>query len=99
MLGPVLFLVHIRDIAAGLSQGTTATSFADDNRVKKGVKTDQDCSDLQADLQVIYNWAEQVNMHLNSDEFECLRFWSSASTAPTFQYLVCEESKGILPWC
>ena len=74
VLGPVLFLIHIRDIATGLSQGTTATSFADDTRVQRGVSSHQDCSDLQADLNLIYSWAEEVNMHFNSDKFECLRF-------------------------
>ena len=30
VLGPVLFLIHIRNIVKELSVGTTATSFADD---------------------------------------------------------------------
>ena len=42
VLGPVLFLIHIRDIEDGLSQGTTATSFADDTRVQRGIKTSED---------------------------------------------------------
>ena len=74
VLGPVLFLIHILDIACGLSEGTRATSFADDTRVQRGVVTSQDCSRLQTDLQCIYNWAKKVNMHFNSDVFECLRF-------------------------
>ena len=75
VLGPVLFLIHIRDIATGLSPETTATSFADDTRVQRGIRSEQDCSDLQADLQVIYDWVNGVYMHVNSDKFECLRFW------------------------
>ena len=86
VLGPVLFLIHIRDIAVGLSQGTTATSFADDTRVQRGVNSVQDCSDLQADMNVIYHWAEEVNMHFNSDKFECLRFWPGSGEPPAFQY-------------
>ena len=86
VLGPVLFLIHIRDIAASLSQGTTATSFADDTRVQRGVQSEEDCSDLQADLDLIYQWAEDVNMHFNSDKFECLRFWPGSGNQPVFQY-------------
>ena len=86
VLGPVLFLIHISDIAVGLSQGTTATSFADDTRVKRGVNSVQDCSDLQADLGTIYSWAAKVNMHFNSDKFECLRFWPCSGEQPSFQY-------------
>ena len=87
VLGPVLFLIHISDIAASLSQGTTATSFADDTRVQRGIKSVQDCADLQADLNLIYQWAETVNMHFNSDKFECLRFWPGDGEPPNFQYL------------
>ena len=80
VLGPVLFLIHISDIAASLSQGTTATSFADDTRVQRGIKSVQDCADLQADLNLIYQWAETVNMHFNSDKFECLQVMRSLNT-------------------
>ena len=54
VLGPILFLIHIRDIADGLSPRTTASSFADDTRVQRGIHSANDCSTLQADLGVIY---------------------------------------------
>ena len=53
VLGPVLFLVHIRNISRGLSEGTSASSFADDTRVQRGVLSADDCSSLQEDLQLI----------------------------------------------
>ena len=87
VLGPVLFLIHIRNISMGLSDGTTATSFADDTRVQRGVTSASDCMDLQNDLQLIYTWADQVNMKFNSDKFECLRYWSDPTKAPAHQYL------------
>ena len=74
VLGPVLFLVHIADIADSLSAGTEASSFADDTKVTRQVSTKEDCDDLQADLTKVYTWAEHVNMHFNADKFECLRF-------------------------
>ena len=42
VLGPVLFLVHIRNIAKDLSDGTTTSSFADDTRVQRGVSSQKD---------------------------------------------------------
>ena len=87
VLGPVLFLIHICDIAAGLSEKTTASSFADDTRVQRGIKTADDCSSLQSDLGIIYSWDSRVNMHYNGDKFECLRFWpSNTSSAPKHEY-------------
>ena len=92
VLGPVLFLIHIRNIASGLSQATSATSFADDTRVQRGVKTAGDCADLQADLNHIYQWATAVNMQFNSEKFECLRFWADPDKAPSAQYLAPDSS-------
>ena len=86
VLGPVLFLIHIRDICSELSPDTMAISFADDTRVQHGVRTLQDCSDLQSDLEKIYVWAKTVNMHFNSEKFECLRFWPSSGSPPAYQY-------------
>ena len=83
VLGPILFLIHIRDIADGLSSGTTATSFADDTRVKRGIQCQQDCATLQAVLRVIYSWARKANMHFNGDTFECLRICPSKSNLQT----------------
>ena len=86
VLGPILFLIHISDIAAGLSQKTKASSFADDTRVQRGIHSTEDCQTLQEDLGVIYNWASKVNMHFNGDKFECIRFWSNPSNNPDFTY-------------
>ena len=87
VLGPILFLVHIRNIAVGLSTSTSATSFADDTRVQRGVRSVQDSSTLQADLQQIYSWAKNVKMRFNSEKFECLRYSAVPSQIPDFQYL------------
>ena len=37
-------------------------------------------------MSLIYTWAEKVNMHFNSDKFECLRFWPGRDEPPTFHY-------------
>ena len=87
VLGPVLFLVHIRNISCDLTDGTTASSFADDTRVQRGINSQSDCDTLQADLQSIYSWAAKVNMQFNSGKFECMRYWADPSKAPPYQYL------------
>ena len=68
VLGPVLFLVLIALMGAELSTGTTITSFADDNRLKRGIMEEQDCAALQLDLEAVYSWADSV-------KFEVLGFW------------------------
>ena len=73
VLGPVLFLVHIRGISSNLSPGTSASSFADDTRIWRGVTSISDCEHLQADLNNVYAWANDVNMDFNSTKFEWVR--------------------------
>ena len=92
VLGPVLFLVHIAQMGNDLSAGTTASSFADDTRAKRGIAEEQDCAILQLDLETIYKWAKKVNMHFNGDKFEVLRFWADRSAAPDFQYVAPDGS-------
>ena len=58
VLGPILFLLHISDIARDVSPRTTTSSYVDDTRVNWCiVDTEADCSSLQADLASIYTWA------------------------------------------
>ena len=87
VLGPVLFLVLIALMGANLSTGTTITSFADDTRLKRGITEEQDCTGLQLDLEVVYSWADRVNMHFNEAKFEVLRFWADRSAAPYILYM------------
>ena len=86
VLGPILFLIHISDIARGVSSNTTTSSYVDDTRVCRSMgDSDSDCQQLQNDLSSIYNWASDVNMTFNSDKFECLRYWPRKNK-PDFQY-------------
>ena len=87
VLGPVLFLLHIADIARGISEGNTTSSYVDDTRTGRCI-TDPavDCPALQQDLQSIYDWAEEVNMTFNSDKFESLRFWPGKTPQPSLSY-------------
>ena len=73
VIGPLLFLVLIGDIDANVAT-SFVSSFADDTRVGRRIKTEADVNDLQADLNAIYQWAVNNNMQFNSDTFECLRY-------------------------
>ena len=65
----------------------------DDTMVQRGVSSTTDCLALQADLQLIYSWAEQVNMRFNSDKFECLRYCSDPANVPAHQYLAPDKKE------
>ena len=85
-MGPILFLLHISDIARGVSAGTNTTSYVDDTRVSRSIVNSQaDCDTLQQDLASIYSWAVEVNMEFNSEKFEVLRYWP-AGQKPDLNY-------------
>ena len=86
VLGPVLFLVHIRGISSKLSPGTSSSSFADDTRIWRGVTSTEDCEQLQSDISSVYDWAAEVNMQFNSGKFEWIRYTANKESAPNFQY-------------
>ena len=88
VLGPILFLLHIADIARAVSPQTTLKSYVDDTRVQRGIlDSDDDCAALQADLETIYHWADEVAMVFNGDKFEALRYWPGSAAKPSAPYL------------
>ena len=73
VLGPVLFLIMISDIDENV-QKSFVSMYADDTRVIKKIREEDDENDLKNDLKSIYKWAEDNNMKFNADKFELIRF-------------------------
>lgn len=86
VLGPLLFLVLIGDIDQGVASAYVS-SFADDTRAAYGIDTVQDVAVLQADLNAVYQWADDNNMQFNSKKFECLRYGTNQELKVNTQYL------------
>ena len=78
VLGPTLFNIHLVDIGEDV-QNSIVSSFADDTRIHKEIKTLQDARDLQNDLNKVYRWTEESNMGLNGDKFEHMRYGNSGN--------------------
>ena len=72
VLGPILFLAHVVDIDIGV--GSTVSCFADDTRVIRAVRSEEDAKELQKDLDTIYSWAARSNMKFNCDKFKVLHY-------------------------
>ena len=73
VLGPLLFLIHVADIDAGIEYAKSSC-FADDTRVMLNIKSAEDQYKLQSDLQSVYDWANQNKMAFNDDKFVHLRY-------------------------
>ena len=73
VLGPLLFLIMLNDIDENV-KNAFLSSFADDTRMGLCIKSPDDMKTLQDDLDIVYKWAEENNMILNSTKFEVLHY-------------------------
>ena len=71
MLGPLLFRI-LNDIDEKVSHSKVSI-FADDTRIKKVIKTEDDTTKLQEYLNKLYDWQETNNMEFNGSKFEVLK--------------------------
>ena len=69
VLGPVLFLVHINDIALCVINAILRC-LADDTRISMPIQSIHDVILLQDDLNRVIQWSERNNMTLHKDKFE-----------------------------
>ena len=72
VLGPLLFLILLTSIDTDVD--SFISSFADDTKLQRSVKSYDDVHLLQRDLDRVYEWASTFNMEFNSDKFQLLRY-------------------------
>ena len=73
VLGPLLFLIMVNDIADSLEH-CSILSFADDSKLIKRVSSPQDHEKLQIDIINQYEWTEKNLLPLNKSKLEHVRF-------------------------
>ena len=69
VLAAILFVIMISDIDEDVKM-CIIRSFADDTRVNKKIKTNEDKELMQKDLEAVYRWAEKNKMKFNENKFE-----------------------------
>ena len=98
VLGPLLFLIYLNDIADCLNS-CDISCFADDTRIYKSISTCDDVKLLQEDLSAISLWSKENNMKLHSDKFVYVNFNIRSKNFPlanlpffqeNFQYITAE---------
>ena len=66
VLGPSLFLFYINDLAVDLK--STVRLFADDTVVYLTIASDNDCRQLQSDLDKLARWEEKWKMEFHPEK-------------------------------
>ena len=59
VLGPILFVMYINDMPESLENNSTVKMFADDSKLYKRTDNTNGASDLQRDLDKLYEWSSK----------------------------------------
>ena len=74
VLGPLLFLIYINDLASvQLTQGTQIVLYADDILLYKEIASQSDYCSLQCNITSVSQWAESNHLTLNINTVEPLK--------------------------
>ena len=84
ILGPILFLILIRDIDDSLKFSKTFT-FADDTKLVSKIRNQTDVDNTQNDLNAIYAWENNNNMKFNTEKFQQISYSLKNSEARTYK--------------
>ena len=57
IIGPLLFVLFINDITAGLTPGTNIAMYADDTKIWRSINCENDHKLLQNDVNYLHNWS------------------------------------------
>ena len=72
VLGPILFLVYISDIARDLTASTLV--YVDDTKLRQSIKTEEDVETMQKELDKLLTWGTNNNMEFNGSKFQVIRY-------------------------
>ena len=92
VLGPLLFLCHINDLPSVVDPGTAVRLFADDCLLYRSIKSADDQTQLQRDLNALALWGDCWGMRFNVKKCNVLHF----SRSNTKRIRLYELNKSIL---
>ena len=73
VLGPLMFLIYVNDIADKISPQTRIKLFADDCLLYRTIDTKQDHKQLQQDLNTLVDWSHTWLMRFNAAKCHLLK--------------------------
>jgi len=82
VLGPILFVIYINDMPQSVK--SKIYLFADDTKIYTDIKTSQDQTMLQEDLQSLYNWSETWLLKFHPDKCKSVTITRNATDERTY---------------
>ena len=72
VLGPILFVLYINDIPESIENNSTVKMFADDSKLYKRTDGANGASDLQKDLDKLYEWSNKWLLKFHPEKCKVL---------------------------
>jgi len=98
VLGPLLFLIYINDLDKGIK--SLILKFADDTKIFRKIVGDEDLRQLQNDLDLLLQWAEDWQMTFNIEKCKVMHIgnWNLPSACyymNGYKLAECQEEKDL----
>ena len=68
VLGPLLFIFYLNDICSSLCENTTLNCFADDAKLYKEIRSNDDIVSLQTDLTNLVTWTSDWQLQISVEK-------------------------------
>ena len=72
ILGPILFVLFINDLPQGLHPDTNLALYADDTKIWRSIRNDNDIAQLQLDIDYLHKWSVNNKMNFHRDKCKVL---------------------------
>ena len=72
VLGPTLFIIYINDLPETVE--SMVHIFADDTNIYRNIATENDCVELQKDLDMLQEWSNKWLLSFNAKKCKVMRF-------------------------
>ena len=89
VLAPIMFQLYVNDITEELN--SYINLFADDAKVMKIIKDENDCKELQTDIDKIHAWSQRWKLEFNAKKCHVLEIGKSKNR-PSWNYKLGEET-------
>ena len=96
VLGPLLFIIYINSMVVKAGD-TNLHLYADDLKLYREIKTDEDVETLQTDLDKLHDWTQYSLLKFHPDKCVVMRLMSSRSKKfrPNALYNMDERLKAV----
>lgn len=87
-LGPLLFILYVNDVCDVIDSNATLKLYADDIKLYSIIETAQDCSNLQSNIDRLYQWAHEWQLNIAIRKCNAIRMSNANQHQTSWSYCI-----------